>query len=232
MSPVVYARFLLPVRALRRVLIMVSGAALAGACVPVQAEAAMTSMSIDNARWFAITSRADWRHSAQVASEECQRKEGKRVENFYYESRSNQQWRFVSQPHGTYAIVVRNTRQAMTVVPAAGGVEIRMMHGSNTADQQWIVKRIRSYYVIHPAGAPHRSLSLPPGKLHERFGEVWGPLGLSGGSGEPRQQWLLEPSYTVEDAPPLPCRPLPDRPIPAHLPPDPWHPATPSSHER
>ena len=205
-------------------LITVAGAALAGAWAPGPAEAATTSMSIDNARWFAITSRVDERHSAEVAGAECQRKEGLRVDNFYYESRSNQQWRFVSQPHGTYAIVVRNTRQAMTVVPAAGGVEIRMMHASNTADQQWIVKRIRSYYVIHPARAPHRSLSLPPGKLHERSGEVWGPLGLSDGSGEPRQQWLLEPSYTVADAPPLPCRPLPDRPIPAHLPPDFRHP--------
>ena len=197
-------------------LIIVCFAALSGAWAPGPAEAAMTSASIDNARWFAITSRADSRHSAQVAGQECQRAEGRRVENFYYESRSNQQWRFVSQPHGAYAIVVRNTRQAMTVVPAAGGVEIRMMRESHAADQQWIVKRIRSYYVIHPAGVPRRSLSLPPGSLHGRFGEVWGPLELSNGSAQARQQWLLEPSYTVQDAPPLPCRPLPDRPIPAH----------------
>ena len=219
MPPTVYARFLLPVRALRCVLVVLSGAALTGAWAAASAEPATASTAIDNARWFAITSRADARHSAEAASAECQRKEGARVENFYYESRSNQQWRFVAQPHGTYAIVVRNTQQAMTVVPAAGGVEIRMMRRSTAADQVWIVKRIRSYYVIHPAGAPQRSLSLPPGRLHERFGEVFGPLGLSDGSGEPRQQWLLQPSYTLADAPPLPCRPLPDHPIPAHLPP-------------
>ena len=189
-------------------LIMVSAAMLAAPWAPGQAEAATKSMSVDNAQWFAIVSRANRYQSVEVASQECQRREGLGIRDWYYESRANQQWRFVSQPHGTYAIVVRNTLQAMTVVTTAGGhVELRSMHRSNAANQQWIVKRIRSYYVIHPAGAPHRSLSIPAGKIEVHLE----PLELSDGSAATWQHWLLVPSYRIADAPPLPCRPLPDR---------------------
>ena len=205
---VVCARYLFPGRGIRSVLIVVSAAMLAASSAPGQAEAAKKSMSIDNAQWFAIVSRANQYQSVEVASDECQRREGLEIRDWYYESRANQQWRFVSQPNGTYAIVVRNTGQAMTVVTTAGErVELRAMRRSNAANQQWIVKRIRSYYVIHPAGAPHRSLSIPPGKIDVHLE----PLEVSDGSAATRQQWLLVPSYTTADAPPLPCRPLPNR---------------------
>ena len=186
-------------------LITVSAAMLAAASLPGQAEAAKKPMSIDNAQWFAIVSRANQYQSVEVASYECQRREGLGIRDWYYESRANQQWRFVSQRNGTYAIVVRNTLQAMTVVTTPDGhLELRAMRRSNSANQQWIVKRVRSYYVIHPAGAPRRSLSIPAKKIEERLQ----PIELSDGSAAAWQQWLLVPSYTVADAPPLPCRPL------------------------
>jgi ricin-type beta-trefoil lectin protein len=205
MTPVVYARFFHPGRGL---LILVCAAMLAAMCTPGHVEAAKKPASIDNAQWFAIVSRANQYQSVEVASRECQRQEGLEIRDWYYESRANQQWRFVSQPNGTYAIVVRHTRQAMTVVTAADGhAELRAMRRSNAVNQQWIVKRIRSYYVIHPAGAPHRSLSVPAKKIELHLE----PLEVSDGSAATGQQWLLVPSYTIGDAPPLPCRPPPGR---------------------
>ncbi len=187
---------------------MVFAAMLAASPAPEQAEAAKKPTSIDNTQWFAIVSRANAYQSVEVASSECQRREGLGIRDWYYESRANQQWHFVSQPNGTYAIVVRNTGQAITVVTTPGGhLELRAIRRSNAVNQQWIVKRIRSYYVMHPAGMPHRSLSIPRGKI----GVHLEPLEVSDGSAATRQQWQLVPSYTTADAPPLPCRPLPDR---------------------
>jgi hypothetical protein len=198
---VVFARFLSPGWGSASVLTVICAAVLAGPWAPGQAKAATKSMSVDNAQWFAIVSRANQYQSIEVASQECERREGLGIRDWYYESRANQQWRFVSQPHATYAIVVRNTNQAMTAVSGARGhVELRAMHRSNAANQRWVVKRLHSYYVIHPAGTPHRSLSLAPGTIEDRLQ----PLEISDGSAAAWQQWLLVPSYTIANAPPLP----------------------------